>query len=245
MSDPNVVVPLDFSRRADLREVTELMDGPCSFEELRGCLRDLSRVNRLTLAYRPVMAFMERVLTLGKAGRPLRIVDVGSGFGDTLRTIERWAAERRVAVELVGLDLNGDAVRAAREATPAASRVRFVLGDVFSVGEAQDADLVICSLVMHHLPEEEIVRLLGWMERTARVGWFVCDLHRMPMPYRLFSALMRGPWWHRFIRVDGMASIRRSFRAEDWERICRAAGMWESVRLLKYRPARLCVERLR
>ena len=244
MSDRNAEVPLDFSERADLNRVTELMDGPCSFEELRGCLRDLSRVNRLTLAHRPVIAFLERVLS-SETGRTLRIVDFGSGFGDTLRRVERWVAERRVAVELVGVDLNADAVRAAQEATPATSGVRFLAGDVFSVAEAQDADLVICSLVMHHLPEDEIVRLLGWMERTARVGWFVCDLHRMPTAYRLFSALMRGPYWHRFIRVDGLASIRRSFRAKDWERMCRAAGVWERVRLLEYRPARLCVERLR
>jgi SAM-dependent methyltransferase len=245
MSDPNADVPLDLSRRADLDQVTELMDGPCSYEELRECLRDLSRVNRLTLAYRPVMAFVERAVALAPAGTRLRIVDVGSGFGDTLRKIERWAVERRVSVELVGVDLNADAVRAARETTPAASAVRFVAGDVFSVPEAQEADLVICSLVMHHLQEPEIVRILAWMERTARAGWFVCDLHRMPVPYRLFSALMRGPWWQRFIRVDGLASIRRGFRHDDWERMCRAAGVWESVQLLTYRPARLCVERLR
>jgi SAM-dependent methyltransferase len=250
MSDPNVAVPLDFSRRADLSQVAELMDGPCSYEEMRDCLRDISRVNRLTRAYRPVLKFVDRAIQTDAArgasvDRPLRIVDVGSGYGDTLRRVERWAAERRVGLELIGVDLNPAAVRAARETTPAGSKIRYVAGDVFSVEEAQEADVVICSLMMHHLPETEIVRLLKWMERTARMGWFVCDLHRMPMPYRLFSALMRGPWWQRFIRVDGLASIRRGFRHDDWERMCRAAGVWESVRLLQYRPARLCVERLR
>ena len=243
-ADPNAAVPLDFSRRADLNQVTELMDGPCSYEEMQECLRDISRVNRLTGAYRPVLEFMERAVAVAPARR-LRVVDVGSGYGDTLRRVERWAAERRVAVELVGVDLSPAAVRAAQEATAAGSEVRFVAGDVFSAKEAEEADLVICTLMTHHLREPEIVRLLGWMERTARLGWFVCDLHRMPVPYRLFSIFMRGPWWQRFIRADGLASIRRGFRQDDWERMCRAAGAWEGVRLLEMRPARLCVERLR
>ena len=40
----------DFSRRAQL---TELMDEPCSREQLRACLRDLARVNRWFMGYRP------------------------------------------------------------------------------------------------------------------------------------------------------------------------------------------------
>lgn len=238
---------LDLSRRAGLNEAPELMDGPCSYAELRACLHDLSRVNRLTLAYRPVMDFVTSAVAHSprREQAPLRIVDVGSGYGDTLRRIKGWAAHKSITLSLLGVDLNPNAVRAAREATPESSGVTFLAGDVFSTPEAQDADLILCSLVTHHLPEDEIARLLGWMERTARLGWFICDLHRMPVPYHLFSLAMRGPWWHRFIRPDGLASIRRSFRHDDWERICRAAGVWESVRLREYRPARLCAERLR
>jgi SAM-dependent methyltransferase len=162
-----------------------------------------------------------------------------------LRRIERWAAKRGVAVSLLGLDLNPDAIRAAREASPWGSHITWLAGDAFAVPEAQAADLIVCSLVTHHLPEPLIVSLLEWMERTARMGWFICDLHRMPIPYHFFSAAMRGPWWHHFIRADGLASIRRSFRHDDWERMCRAAGVWGAVRLLQYTPARLCVERSR
>lgn len=250
MAESPAAVPLDFSRRADLAQVPELMDGPCSYEEMRACLCDISRVNRLTLAYRPVLDFMGRAFGSEAAraisvSRAIRIVDVGSGYGDTLRRVERWAAQHRVEVDLLGVDLNPDAVRAAREATPNGSRVRFLAGDVFATDEARQPDIVLCTLMMHHLPEPEIIRLLAWMERSASVGWFICDLHRMPVPYRLFSTLMRGPWWQRFIRPDGLASIRRGFRHDDWERMCGAAGVWHSVRLREYRPARLCVERLR
>jgi hypothetical protein len=100
--------------------------------------------------------------------------------------------------------------------------------------------------VTHHLSEPEIVRLLARMERASRVGWFIADLHRKPVPYRVFNLFMRGPWWHPYIHPDGLASIRRSFLAEDWVRMCAAAGLDAgAVEIREHRPARLCVERMK
>lgn len=235
---------IDFSTRA---EIEEEMDGPCSYEELRHCLRDLALVNRITRAHRPILQWLEQMTHTEITRRqPLRIVDVGCGYGDMLRRIERWAVGSGVAVKLIGADINANAVRAAREATPAESTIEWITGDVTSCAEAADADLVTTSGVMHHLAEAEIVRLLGWMERTARVGWFIADLHRKPVPHFVFNLLMRGPWWQRFIRPDGLRSIRRSFLAEDWRRMCAAAGLHlGAIEVVEHRPARLCVRRMK
>jgi hypothetical protein len=47
--------PIDFRYRAQL---TELMDEPCSRDELRACLRDIARTNRWTLGYWPVLRWL-------------------------------------------------------------------------------------------------------------------------------------------------------------------------------------------
>jgi SAM-dependent methyltransferase len=208
-------------------------------------------MNRLTRAHRPTMLWLEEIFspTLLREGKhrdshAIKLVDVGCGYGDMLRRIEHWAAKRRVTMELVGVDVNANAVRAAREAKPASSRVRYVLGDACECVEAQDSDVITASGMTHHLREHEIVRLLEWMERTARVGWIITDLHRMAVPYRVFSVIARGPWWHRFIRADGMASIRRAFREDDWLRMCAAAKINpHAVNIREHRPARLVVSR--
>jgi SAM-dependent methyltransferase len=233
---------LDFSQRAQLDEE---IDGPCEYEDLRDCLRDLAVVNRLVFAHRPIFTWLNGIAdSLVDRSAPLRVVDVGCGYGDMLRRIERWAARRKLAVELIGVDINANGLRAARESTPATSEIRWVLGDATACEETTDADVILASAMTHHLTEAELVHLLEWMERTARVGWYVCDLHRMPVPYRIFSIAMRGPWWHRFIRPDGLRSIRRSFVVEDWLRICAAAGLnLKVIEIREYRPARLCVER--
>jgi SAM-dependent methyltransferase len=230
---------LDFSHRANL---VEEMDGACAYEELRTCLRHLAIVNLITRAHRPVLLWLNDIAETRET--PLKIVDIGAGYGDMLRRIERWSQARNVAVDLVGIDINSNAVRSARESTPPHSRITWINGDVCDNAATADADIFTVSGVTHHLPESEIVRLIAWMEQTARVGWFIVDLHRKPVPYRIFDITMRGPWWHRFIRPDGLRSIRRSFLAEDWLRMCAAAGLCaDDIEIREHRPARLCVVR--
>jgi cyclopropane fatty-acyl-phospholipid synthase-like methyltransferase len=158
-----------------------------------------------------------------------------------LRRIEGWAAQRKLAVELIGVDINASGLPAARDATHRSSAIQWVLGDATSCAETSNAHVIIASGMTHHLGEEELVQLLKWMERTARVGWCVCDLHRKPIPHRILNLTMRGPWWHRLIHPDGLRSIRKSFLADDWVGICAHAGI-TAARIREYRPARLCVE---
>jgi 2-polyprenyl-3-methyl-5-hydroxy-6-metoxy-1,4-benzoquinol methylase len=237
-------LPLDFSRRAPLEE---LMDRPCSYEELRACLHDIARVNRLTFAHRPTLSWLNKVIASRPAGDgPLRVVDVGCGYGDTLRMVDAWAAKRGVAVRLTGIDLNENAIRAAREATPSWQRIEWVVGDALHQDAMGDADVIMCTLLTHHLDDVQVVRFLRWMEETAQCGWFINDLHRRSVPYHLFRLWARFANWHRFVKHDGPVSIRRSFVAEDWEGLCVAAGVCaETVSIREYRPARLCVGRIR
>jgi SAM-dependent methyltransferase len=234
---------VDFSRRASPAELPEWMDEPCSYEDFRQCLVDLGQVNRLTLSYRPTLAFLER-LVAAAPGETLRIVDVGCGGGDMLRAVERWAKGRGVEVALTGIDLNPHAARAAREFVPADSVITWMTGDAFAYTHPVDA--VLSSLFTHHLEEAEIVHFLGWSEAVARRGWFVNDLCRESVPYKLFGLLAKVMRWHRFVQHDGPVSFRRSFREDDWARMVSEAGVDTSaVRLTRWTPGRLCVERLK
>lgn len=234
---------VDLSRRALPHELPEWMDEPCSFEDFQACLRDIARVNRLTLAHRPTILWLDEVRRRRPSASPLRIVDVGCGYGDALRRIQSWARTFGIAVELTGIDLNPHAVRAAREATRDGT-IEWLHGDAYAL-DPNRFDIIITSLMTHHLEDPEIVRLLQWMESTARVGWFIHDLHRTPIPYYAFALWTLGLRLHRFNRHDGLVSIRRSFRREDWERLCALAGFAPGgVTIQTYRPARLCVSHI-
>jgi SAM-dependent methyltransferase len=241
---PSDALPLpqfiDFDRRAPL---TERIDEPCTREELRACLRDVSRLNRWFLAYRPLFGWLDSFVS-EPAFNPIRILDAGCGNGDALRRVERWAAKRRIAVELTGIDINHDAVAIAAELAPPASRIRWVSADIFAFRPQQPLHLVFSTIFTHHLSDEDVVRFLLWMEEHAALGWLINDLARAVVPYHLLRIFSRIARLHPFVRHDGPVSIARSFRPHDWERLCRAAGLDAgAVSIRPSRPARLCVAR--
>ncbi len=232
----------DFDRRTSPRDLPELMDGDCSYEDFRGCLRSLEQINRWLLGYRPTLAWLSR-LPHG-FHHPIHIVDVGSGGGDLLRQIAGWARRRGIAVQLTGIDLNPYAARAAAETTPKEFGIAWVTGNALVYRPEKPVDLVVSSLMAHHLENDEIITLLRWMDATADVGWFINDLERSERSSRMFGWVDRVARWHRFVRHDGQVSFRRAFRDEDWVRFLTAAEIpLEAVTLEHWRLGRLCVGR--
>jgi SAM-dependent methyltransferase len=203
-------------------------------------LRDLTLVNRLTLAARPTLAFLRRET---RSRTPIRLLDVGFGSGDMLRAIWKWSRRRGIEVNLVGVDQDERSAPVAIAATPASMRINYVTGDYREV--PGPFDFIISSLVAHHMSEDEIVRFLRFMDLKARRGWLVNDLHRRPLAVRLYGVLAKAAAVHPIVRSDGMLSIARSFRREDWHRLLREAQLTRSgeARIEAYFPFRLCVER--
>jgi SAM-dependent methyltransferase len=233
---------IEFERRVSPRDLPELMDGECSYEEFRDCLRSLEQANRWFLGYRPTLAWLAGLPR--ELHDPVHILDVGSGGGDLLRKIAKWARRRGIAVQLTGIDSNPYATRAAAESTPKEYGVEWVTGDALAYRSEKPVDIVVSSLTAHHLENEDIVTLLRWMDVTARRGWFLNDLERSEQTSRMFGWLARVAGWHRFVRHDGPVSFRRAFRKEDWVRMLTTAEIpRETVTIEHWRPGRLCVGR--
>jgi SAM-dependent methyltransferase len=202
-------------------------------------LEGLARVNAWTLAARPTLDFLRR----GTRGSDrFSLLDVGSGEGGMLRAIARWAKKRGLAAVLTGVDLNPKSEALARAATPPDLPIAYRTGDYRDLGRF---DFVVSSLVAHHMTDGQLREFLRWMEANSDRGWFVNDLHRHGFAYRgfpLLAALLRV---HRIVREDGQLSIARSFRPAEWRAILDDAGVPDGVRVRRYFPFRLCVERLR
>jgi hypothetical protein len=106
---------IDLSRRNNLPQLMDSVD--TDFETFRACLADLSKVNHLTLAYRPTLRFFEHLARSGRlpTDRSITVIDVGSGFGDMLRNVDRWAVRRGFKLDLTGVDQNPWSTRVAGE----------------------------------------------------------------------------------------------------------------------------------
>jgi SAM-dependent methyltransferase len=209
---------------------------PAIYDEV---LKGLGRVNAWTFAARPTLSFLARA-TRGR--REFSLLDVGSGEGGMLRVIARWARERGLAARLAGVDLNPKSERTARAMTPGDLPIEYLTGDYRDLGRF---DLVISSLVAHHMSDAQLLEFLRWMEANTDRGWLVNDLHRHRFAYYGFPLLATLLGVHRIVRQDGQLSIARAFRPGDWRSILAEAGLAGGAQVRRYFPFRLCVERLR
>ena len=203
-------------------------------------LHDLAQVNSVTLARRPTLDFLSRAV--GERKR-FRLLDVGFGDGDMLRAIRSWADRRGIEAELVGIDLNSRSLAAARDRTPPAMEIDYRTGDYADLA-GEGWDCVVSSLVAHHMTRDQLVQFLRFMDREARMGWFVNDLRRSRFAWLGYPLLARLMRWHPIVRHDGRLSIARSYRREEWAPILASAAV-EGAEVKRVFPFRLCVETIR
>lgn len=209
----------------------ERMDTDCAdFSDYSRCLRDLSRVNVVTLTHRPMLSWLVR-----RAVGNFSLLDIACGHGDGLRKIR----VRYPGAALTGIDLNPWATRAAIAATDAGSRIDFINDDAFLYQPPRKFDFIICSQFTHHLTDDQVVGFLGWLQANAGLGWFIGDIHRHWLPYYGFPILARVAGWHRFVREDGQISVARAFIRAEWVRLLDRAGV--DAQVTRYLPFRLCV----
>lgn len=204
----------------------EWMDDPAQSETaFRAGLRDLEFLNRITLGYGPTIRWLDR-LAQQRGLTTLSVLDVGAGGGDMLRRIAAWGRTCGITVACTGLDRSQAAQRHAAEAgTPGA----WITGDLFGLPDHARFDVVVCSLLAHHLTDAEIVRLLRWMDRCSTMGWLVSDIHR-------HSIAWLGLWVGvRLLRLDPMvvhdstASVARAFRGQELRSLAQQAGVGARV----------------
>ena len=213
----------DFTRRS---EEAEWLDGAdLDGEDLAAVLRDLAAFNRAMLGHYPILKWLGRAIRDPRPQAPLRLLDVGCGYGDLLRAVRRWADRRRLEIALLGLDSNAETVRIARAATDPRERIDFVVADALHYRPEAPIDLIVNSLLAHHLRDVEIVALLRWMEATAGRGWLVCDLQRHPLPYHVIGWAGRLARLHRTVIHDGQISVMRALSRSEWEAALATAGI--------------------
>ena len=215
--------PLDFSRRANLPEVMDA-DGldPATYAAV---IADLARVNTVTLARWPTIAWLRRQLP-SRVG--FTLLDVGFGHGDMLRAIARWLQGRGLHAELAGIDLNPRSGPVAAAATDPSLGITYHSGRAEALG--WQPDFIISSLVAHHMRDDELVAFIQWMERTARVGWLINDLHRHWLAWAGFRTLAFVFRWHPIVAHDGALSVRRAFTRAELEALLAAAGVQAEIR---------------
>lgn len=158
-------------------------------------------------------------------GEPaLSILDVGTGSGEIVLATMRWLARSGTRVSAIGLDNHPDALDVARSRAPALPLIR---GDVCALPlPDRSVDVVLATLILHHLPDAMQAEALREMARVARRAVIVAELERNRVHW-MGARLLAGTIWRRnpLTRHDGPVSVRRGYTPAELETIAADAGL--------------------
>lgn len=206
-------------------EAPELMDDlSIGGAELAETLAQLRRINRLLGAARPTLAGVAQLWR--GAGQPayLSILDVGAGSGDIDRQLLAWASRHNIQMDVTLMDIHPDTCTVAKAYHHHEPRVKVVQGSVFQLSACQ-ADIVTASLFLHHFPAGQVPVVLSTMLQAARLGLVINDLHRHLVAWAFIWLATRLFSRNRLIRHDAPLSVRRGFRAADFDQLKAVPGL--------------------
>lgn len=200
----------------------ELMDDfQGSKEELKIVLEDISRVNRLLGGNRITINAVAELIRNNPQDSYV-IMDLGCGDGTMLRELAKYCIENRIKVNLIGIDLNTDALEIATESSFEYPEIQFLKQDVLQLTPTDfNCDILISTLTTHHFTNEELPKFLKQFALLAKLGFVNNDLHRSHLAlflYRLFSKVFIRT---RTAKIDGAISIKRGFKKNDLQALAK------------------------
>ena len=207
-------------------------------EEYETFLREIRFINRHLGDSRALRKTLLRDIEKNDL-RKFSVLDVGAGSGELLRQIAEFALEGGRNASLAGLDLNELSAAVIKRDSASFGNIATIRGDALSLPLADNSfDYAISSLFFHHLTDEQIVDALKEMNRVARLGIVVIDLHRHGAAYALYQLFCLVFRISSLVREDGSLSILRSFKPGELESLAAAAQL-ARPRVARHQPFRL------
>ncbi|MCW5515316.1 methyltransferase domain-containing protein [Muriicola sp. Z0-33] len=199
---------------------TELMDQPgVGKTRLKEVYRDLDRVNNMLGGNRITINAVSNMLK-NQAPGPYTIVDVGCGDGSMLRALARFGRRQNIEFNLIGIDLSQNALDIAEELSESYSEISFLKKNILSDDQDTMAcDVMICTLTLHHIKEEEMPLFLEKMVDIASIGVVINDLQRSRWAYYLFKVFSVIFIKTKIAKNDGLVSIRRGFAMKELQHL--------------------------
>jgi 2-polyprenyl-3-methyl-5-hydroxy-6-metoxy-1,4-benzoquinol methylase len=189
-------------------------------------LRGLERLNWLSRTVAAVWHPLNRLAEQRGLTR-LSVLDIACGAGDLLTGLTKRA--RRAGIELAadGCDVSVTALEHARRRAAAEhlDTIGFIQCDVMIEPLPGSYDVVISSLFLHHLGNEQAAMLLRKASDAARMMLIVTDLERSRRGYALTWLATRVFTTSPVVRVDGIRSIRAAFTRREIQTIASRAGL--------------------
>lgn len=209
------------TKRSQEKELIDLGSEFYTQQEYLDCLKKLFRVNRWFGIFRNTRK------TLKRFPKASSLLDVGCGGGLFILNLSKFYQ----SLHMIGLDINPDAIEEAQcsltlwKTRALAQRVSFECQQNPALILKDNYDVILATLVCHHLSDEELVQFLKDAYASCKQGVIINDLHRHGIAQKFFSWFSPLLFNNRLISHDGLISIQRSFISAEWKLLLARAGI--------------------
>jgi 2-polyprenyl-3-methyl-5-hydroxy-6-metoxy-1,4-benzoquinol methylase len=203
------------------------MDQPgLALREHRHALTALGRAHRVSRTAAALWPAIRRAAGTS-GGAPLRVLDVASGGGQLAIALARHAARERVPLDIVCGDISPVAIEYGRglAARAGVQGIRFQHLDVLNGSWPDRTDVVVSTLFLHHLDEDQAVAALQRMRAVAERLVLVSDLRRSRLGWLFAWVGCRLLSRSRVFHVDGTRSVEAAFTIDEARRLAERAGL--------------------
>lgn len=206
--------------RSKEKELLDLGSDHYTSDEYIHCMKMLFRVNKI------FGFFHSTVKTLKKIPNASTLVDVGCGGGLFLLHLNKYFPQMR----LIGMDISSEAICLAQQELLKWQKANLTDKVSFHLQKkpklelsTNHFDIVLTTMVCHHLNDEELILFIQDALRSARLAVIINDLHRHTIAYWLYALISPFIFKNRLITHDGLISIRRGFKRAEWESLLQKA----------------------
>lgn len=220
--------------------VGELMDDPAlDPAEHAHALRGLARLNAMSRAPGVLYPILRREAE--RLDRPLTIVDIATGSADVPVALLQRAKRDGVEFDITACDISPVALEHARDRASAAN-VELVTRQLDILNEdAPEADVLMCSLFLHHLGDDQVRLVLGKMAAAAHRMVLASDLRRGPWGTTLAAVVPRLVTRSRVVHVDGLRSARAALSMGEAHAMTRGIAQGRGWSVVPTFPARMLI----
>ncbi len=194
--------------------------------ETKDLYRNLSELDTINNHLGGYNASRKGLAAICKANKSVRtILDIGFGGGDSIKQFQKFADKNRINLFFYGADFKEDCLTYAENNLSALKNKQLICDDYRNLSEEllKQADIIHCSLFLHHLTNEEIISLFEFGKSNNCII-LANDLHRHWFAYysiKFLTALFSKSY---LVKNDAPLSVKRGFKKKELIALIKGAG---------------------
>ncbi len=221
----------------------EYMDMPdCSEERLFRTLDQFRVTNRLFTRYRYILTRGVIKQMRRDPARSYRLADLGAGGCDIARWLIRRCRSEGLRLGINAIENDPRILRYAAAANRGFPEIELVQADALDFCSRSSPDFVFANHLLHHLPDDACIELLGRLARMPLIRYMLSDIVRSRTAASAFKVLAGPLFRDSFVCEDGLISIRRGFTPRELDLLIRRSRPACNPKLRFMPPARFLIE---